>query len=74
MAENFATFDYKTQEEVLTVLKYLTSVLSTVGMHLVEMLSPSHLLKQLHDDAANQYHCPVTPHSLSGCPPEQGEL
>ena len=49
MAENFSAFDYKTQEEVLTVLKYLTSVLSTSGMQLVETLSPAHLLKQLHE-------------------------
>ncbi|CAL1713404.1 unnamed protein product [Somion occarium] len=49
MAENFATFDYKTQEEVLTVIKYLTAVLSTTGMQLVGVLSPQHLLAQLHD-------------------------
>lgn len=49
MAENFASFDYKTQEEVLTVLKYLTSVLSTTGSQTVETLSPSHLLNQLHE-------------------------
>ncbi|KAF9806781.1 hypothetical protein IEO21_08541 [Rhodonia placenta] len=48
MTENFAAFEYKTQEEVLTVLKYLTGVLSTTGMQLVENLSPSHLLSQLH--------------------------
>lgn len=48
MAENFAAFEYKTHEEVLTVLKYLTAVLSTAGMQLVETLSPSHLLAQLH--------------------------
>lgn len=48
MTENFAAFDYRTQEEVLTVIKYLTSVLSTTGMQLVESLSPSHLLSQLH--------------------------
>ncbi|TFY83179.1 hypothetical protein EWM64_g834 [Hericium alpestre] len=48
MAENFATLDYKTQEEVLVVAKSLTTVLSTVGMHLIESLSPSHLLAQLH--------------------------
>jgi cohesin loading factor subunit SCC2 len=47
MAENFSSFDYKTQEEVFTVIKYLTSVLSTAGMQLVEVLSPSHLLSQL---------------------------
>jgi cohesin loading factor subunit SCC2 len=50
MAENFATFDYKTQEEVLTVTKSLTTVLSTTGMQVVESISPSHLLSQLRDD------------------------
>ena len=49
MAENFAAFDYKTQEEVLTVIKYLTSVLSTTGMQLLEIISPSHLLTHLHE-------------------------
>ncbi|TFK39055.1 hypothetical protein BDQ12DRAFT_682942 [Crucibulum laeve] len=48
MTENFATFDYKTQEEVFTVVKYLTSVLSTTGMQLLEIISPSHLLTHLH--------------------------
>ena len=48
MSENFASFEYKTQEEVLTVAKSLTSVLSTAGMQLVDILSPSHLLAQLH--------------------------
>ncbi|KJA17973.1 hypothetical protein HYPSUDRAFT_205707 [Hypholoma sublateritium FD-334 SS-4] len=48
MAENFAAFDYKTQEEVLTVIKYLTNVLSTTGMQLLEIVSPSHLLTHLH--------------------------
>lgn len=48
MAENFATFDYKTQEEVITVIKHLTTALSTTGMQLLEMISPSHLLSQLH--------------------------
>ncbi|TFK52693.1 hypothetical protein OE88DRAFT_1628274 [Heliocybe sulcata] len=47
MAENFAAFDYKVTEEVLVVIKHLTSVLSTAGMQLVEVLSPSHLLSQL---------------------------
>ncbi|KXN83113.1 Protein rad9 [Leucoagaricus sp. SymC.cos] len=49
MAENFAAFDYKTQEEVITVIKFLTMVLSTTGMQLLEIVSPSHLLKQLHE-------------------------
>jgi cohesin loading factor subunit SCC2 len=47
MAENFSALDYKTQEEVHTVIQHLTSVLSTAGMQLVEFLSPSHLLAQL---------------------------
>lgn len=49
MAENFATLDYRTQEEVITVIKHLTSVLSTAGMQVIDLLSPSHLLAQLHD-------------------------
>lgn len=48
MAENFATLEFKTLEEVLTILKYLTSILSTSGMHMVEKVSPSNLLAQLH--------------------------
>ncbi|EIN12396.1 hypothetical protein PUNSTDRAFT_118258 [Punctularia strigosozonata HHB-11173 SS5] len=48
MTENFSAFDYKTQEEVLTIIKSLTSILSTAGMQLLEVLSPSHLLAQLH--------------------------
>jgi len=48
MAENFAAFDYKTQEEVLLVIKSLTNVLSTAGMQCVEALSPRNLLVQLH--------------------------
>jgi len=54
MAENFAAFDYKTQEEVLTVIKYLTSVLSTTGMQLLEIISPSHLLSHLHAPSLSQ--------------------
>ena len=48
MAENFATFEYKTLEEVLTVIRYLTNILSTTGMQLLEIVSPSHLLTHLH--------------------------
>jgi cohesin loading factor subunit SCC2 len=47
MAENFAAFDYKTQEEVLLVVRSLTNVLSTAGMQCVEALSPRNLLAQL---------------------------
>ncbi|KAF9267598.1 hypothetical protein L218DRAFT_955463 [Marasmius fiardii PR-910] len=51
MAENFSAFDYKTQEEVFTVIKFLTSVLSTTGTHILELLSPSHLLAALRAPA-----------------------
>lgn len=54
MAENFAAFDYKTQEEVLTIIKYLTGVLSTTGMQLLEIISPNHLLTHLHTPAQSQ--------------------
>ena len=64
MAENFASFDYKTQEEVLTVLKYLTSILSTTGSQIVEALSPSHLLAQLHDNSPN----------VNAVPPIEGQI
>ncbi|KAI0078215.1 ARM repeat-containing protein [Panus rudis PR-1116 ss-1] len=53
MAENFATFEYKTQEEVLTVIKYLTAVLSTSGAQLAEVFSPSPLA-QLRDVSAEE--------------------
>ncbi|KAF8585724.1 ARM repeat-containing protein [Ramaria rubella] len=42
-AENVSAFDYKTQEEVLTVIRHLTSVLSVVGMTLVETIAPTTL-------------------------------
>ncbi|OCH92592.1 hypothetical protein OBBRIDRAFT_791042 [Obba rivulosa] len=78
MTENFATFDYKTQEEVLTVLKYLTAVLSTTGMQLIEALSPSHLLAQLHAPmngpiqmpTENGQAPPSSPLQLTPSPPE----
>jgi cohesin loading factor subunit SCC2 len=47
MAENFSAFDYKTQEEVLTVIKTLTSSLSTTGMQLLGALAPNGLLNEL---------------------------
>lgn len=34
MAENLSALDYKTQEEVLTVIKHTTTVLSVVGMQI----------------------------------------
>lgn len=70
MAENFACFEYKTQEEVLTVIKYLTGILSTTGMQLIELFSPQHLLAQLHDgnipvtqDGSAEVPAPVLPES-----------
>jgi cohesin loading factor subunit SCC2 len=51
MAENFATLEYKTQEEVLTIIKHLTSILSTTGMQVMHLMSPSDLLSQLHNDS-----------------------
>ncbi len=47
MVENIASLDYRTQEEVLTVIKYVTSVLSTTGMLLAETIAPAYLLNQL---------------------------
>jgi len=65
MAENFATLDYKTQEEAFTVIKHLTSILSTSGMQLIEVVSPSNLLVQLHEpqqqSAADGIHVTVRP-------------
>ncbi|KIJ54752.1 hypothetical protein M422DRAFT_775001 [Sphaerobolus stellatus SS14] len=43
LAENVSAFDYKTQEEVLTVIRHLTSVLSVVGMALIETVAPTTL-------------------------------
>lgn len=67
MAENFAAFDYKTQEEVFTVIKYLTTVLSTTGTQLLETISPSHLLTHLHN-APNLALVPADPTNVRhGC-------
>lgn len=52
MADNLACFEYKLQEDVLTVTKHLTSVLSTSGAQLVEMVAPARLLTQLHGDCS----------------------
>jgi cohesin loading factor subunit SCC2 len=49
MAENVSAFDYKTQEEVLTVIRHLTSVLSVVGMALIETIAPT----TLHNSASS---------------------
>lgn len=44
--------DYKTLEEVLTVIRHLTSVLSTAGMTLMDHVCPP--LEQLKDNAEAQ--------------------
>ena len=49
MAENLSAFDYRTQEEVLIVIRQITNVLSVAGMQLLEILSPSNLMAQLTD-------------------------
>jgi cohesin loading factor subunit SCC2 len=54
MAEIFSAFDYKTQEEVLLVVKSLTNVLSTTGMQCIEALSPGYLLAQLQAPIGQQ--------------------
>ena len=61
MADNLACFEYKVQEDVLTVAKHLTSVLSTSGAQLIETVSPAHLLAQLHgDEGENQEQVAVS--------------
>ncbi|KAG5653655.1 hypothetical protein H0H81_011615 [Sphagnurus paluster] len=65
MAENFASFDYKTQEEVITVIKYLTTVLSTTGMQLLETVSPSHLLSHLRAPS-QQVPAPTSEKAMEG--------
>ncbi|KAJ7457662.1 hypothetical protein B0H11DRAFT_208709 [Mycena galericulata] len=52
MAENFSALEYKTQEEVITVIKDLTVVLSVDGTRLLELISPSHLLSHLRGPEA----------------------
>jgi cohesin loading factor subunit SCC2 len=65
MADNLACFEYKVQEDVLTVAKHLTSVLSTSGAQLIETVSPAHLLTQLHaDDGTNQQQVVVSEEML----------
>ena len=56
MAENLSAFDYKTQEEVLIVIRQITNVLSVAGMQLLEILSPSNLMAQLTDVAVRSLH------------------
>ena len=68
MAENFATFEYKTQEEVFTIIKYLTTVLSTTGMQLLDVISPSHLLSQIQPSSQAPLPPPSATPSLENIP------
>lgn len=47
MTENFAAFEYKSQEEVLTVIRHITSVLSVAGVNVVDILSKKPMLGDL---------------------------
>lgn len=57
MAGNFAHFDYRTQEEVLTVAKTLTRGLAETGVILVENIAPGLLAEQLRpgNDSAREH-------------------
>ncbi|KAF5337499.1 hypothetical protein D9758_013605 [Tetrapyrgos nigripes] len=71
MAENFSAFDYKTLEEVLTVIKFLTKILSTTGQHILEVLSPNHLLASIRAPmSSNGNGNSVPSSSLTTNPPE----
>lgn len=63
MAENLSAFDYRTQEEVLIVIRQITNVLSVAGMQLLEILSPSNLMAQLTDVRVSSLHLPDSPAS-----------
>ena len=63
MAENLSAFDYRTQEEVLIVIRQITNVLSVAGMQLLEILSPSNLMAQLTDMRVSPLHLPNSPAS-----------
>jgi len=75
MVENIASLDYRTHEEVLTVIKYVTSVLSTTGMQLAETMAPAYLLNQLRgtQQTSDQPDTPASPQrpELSQRPLEQ---
>ncbi|KAF8607050.1 hypothetical protein BDV93DRAFT_436800 [Ceratobasidium sp. AG-I] len=49
IAENMSAFDYKTQEEILTVIRHLTHVLSVAGMHVVEILHQERRAQETSD-------------------------
>lgn len=65
MAENFASFDYRTQEEVLTVLKVLTRELAETGAQLLERIAPGNLLAQLKPSQRQGSHSTPMPEGVS---------
>lgn len=65
MAENFASFDYRTQEEVLTVLKVLTRELAETGAQLLERIAPGNLLAQLKPSQRQGSHSTPMPEGAS---------
>ena len=66
IVENLSAFDYKTQEEVLAVIRAATHVLSVAGMQMMEILAPSDLMRQLEGG--------VVPPSADGAPSEPPPL
>lgn len=58
VVENLSAFDYKTQEEVLAVIRAVTNVLSVSGMQMMEILAPSDLMRQLDSVPAGQVRSP----------------
>ena len=65
MAENFASFDYRSQEEVLTVLKVLTRELAETGAQLLERIAPGNLLAQFKSPQKQGSHAMPASDNLS---------
>jgi hypothetical protein len=63
MADNLALLEYKTQDEVLTVITQLSQILSTSGQHLVDSLSSAQL-DGAADELIMEMHVKLVP--LSG--------
>ncbi|KAG9101090.1 Sister chromatid cohesion protein 2 [Ceratobasidium sp. 370] len=63
IAENVSSFDYKTQEEILTVIRHLTHVLSVAGMHIVEILSQEQRAREASGTAMEVDGAATTPTS-----------
>lgn len=69
MAEIIATLDYKTFEEVLTVIRHLTSILSVLGASLMDQICPAS--EQLHD---TDERTTTTNILIDGVPLTNGEI